>query len=77
MYGRPCAAEIVVRFRLAEIRLVGFHDLAFATHRGKVETATAHGFHNAMMEKPSRVVLAAKLAHELVGGKPFLPSAQP
>ena len=63
---------------LSDAQLKHFHDLASTTHGGKVQAALAHGFHNAVVEEPSRVVLAAQSAVKLVGGKAFLGgSAQP
>ena len=50
----------------AKIGFIHLDDLAGAAHRWKVDLAAKHGLHNAMMEKPSRVVLAAKLAMELM-----------
>ena len=59
-------------FRVAEVGFIGFDNLAFSAHRGQIEATLAHGFHNAVMQEPSRLVLAAQLAMELVGAKALL-----
>src|SRR5580704_2314003 len=63
---------LVRRFRvllLAEIGLIGLHNLPLASERRQIEATTAHRFHDPVMQEPSRVVLAAQFAVELVGGK--------
>ena len=60
MYGRCRAVLGTLRmFHRAKIRFVGFDDLAFAAHRGEVKTALPHRFHDAVVHKPSGLVLAA------------------
>src|ERR1700680_241833 len=53
----------------AEIGFVGLHDLALASHWREIKATTAHCFHDAMVEKPSGVVLAAERAVQLVRAK--------
>jgi hypothetical protein len=48
--------------RIAEIGLVRLDHFALTTKRREIETATPHGFHDPVMEKPSGVVLTAQLA---------------
>src|SRR5436853_5004670 len=58
-----------------DVAVIGFvylHNLAFAAHGRKIEAATAHRFHDAMMQKPSSVVLATQFAMQLVRRKAFL-----
>src|ERR1700761_6852904 len=55
----------------AEIGLIGFHNLTLAAHWGKVEAAAPHSFHDAVMKKPCRVVLAAKFTVKLVSREPL------
>jgi hypothetical protein len=56
-------------FLLAEIRFVGFDNLALAAKRRQIKTTAPHGFANAMKHEPGGVVLAAKFAMELVSGE--------
>jgi hypothetical protein len=54
----------------AEIGFVRLDDPAFATE-GRFKTVNTHRFHDAVVQKPSGIVLTAKLAMKLMGAKAF------
>src|SRR6185437_8109418 len=62
----------LLAFDAAKIGLVGFDDLPRAAHRRKIEAAFAHCLHHTMMQEPCGIVLAAKLAMQLMRGDPLL-----
>jgi hypothetical protein len=69
------ALALVRRLRislLAEIGFVRFDNLTVPAERRQIEAATAHRFHDSVMQEPSCIVLAAQFAVELVGGKALL-----
>jgi len=72
MYGRLLSlTRRPPIFLLAEIAFVRLYDLTFSAHR-RFKSASAHCFADAVGKKPSRVVLTAQFAVELMRGKAFL-----
>src|ERR1700723_3539426 len=46
----------------SEIGFIRFDNLTFTAHGRQIETATAHGLHDAVMQEPCGVVLTTKFA---------------